>query len=146
MRLCLIIISVALSLTGALLFQPARGTADSDPLLIIVNNKVPVTALSQAEVKQIFLKQRQNWSSGGKMVPMNAKPGSPARAAFQNKILGMDENGEKAYWQEQKIMTGLTPPAEISNVPKAVFTVERSIGYCLKSQHKSGTSRVVLTL
>lgn len=132
----------------AALTIPSSGRADGDDdaLLIIANNGVKESTITASEVKQIFLKQRASWRSGGKVTPINAKPGSPERAAFLKKVLGMNASEETSYWQDQKIKKGLTPPPEFANTPKAVFSLKGSIGYCLKSAYRPGTVKVLLTL
>lgn len=146
MKTWILIFSASLVLGGVFVLRPASGGADDTTLVIIAHPSVPVSRLSANEVRQIFLKERTNWPGGGKIVLMNAKSGSPERAAFQAKVLGMDDSAEKAYWQKQKIKKGLTPPPEISNTQRGVFSLQQSLSYCLKSQYKTGTSKVLLTL
>ena len=146
MKTWILLFSASLLLCGAVLLRPSPGEAGDNTLVIIANKSAPVSSITAAEVKQIFLKQRTNWPGGGKIVVMNAKSGSPARQAFQSKVLGMNGSTEKAFWQEQKIKKGVTPPPEISNTQKGVFSLKMSISYCLKSQYKAGTGKVLLSL
>ena len=139
-------LSISLFLSGFVMLKSSRGVASNDPLLIIANKAVPQNSITAAEAKQIFLKQRDHWKGGGKIVPMNTKPGTAERKAFQSKVLGMDDTAEKSYWQEQKVKKGLSPPPEFSNVQKAVFSLKGGIGYCFKSQFKVGTNKILLTL
>ena len=139
-------ITVFLFACCSTIFIPTSGQSDTEKLVIIVNRKTPIEHITVAEIKRLFLKQRHNWKSGDKAFPINGKNGSRARQLFLEKVLNMTESDEKTYWQDQKVKRGLSPPPSFSNVQKAVFSLKDSIGYCLSSEHKPGTSRVVLTL
>ena len=129
------------------LFPTHAAHAESpDDILVIANNSVGVSQVSVQELRTMFLKQRQNWKSGGKIFPLNAKPGTGIRKAFQAKVLGMDSTGEKAFWQEQSIKKGISKPSAFSNPLKAVFSVKGSVGYCYRKQYKAGLAKVLLVL
>jgi ABC-type phosphate transport system substrate-binding protein len=119
-----------------------------DPLdlLIVANFDVPERSLTQAELHQIFLKVRTNWSNGKSIVPVNQPSGSEGRAEFLQRILGMNESQEKRYWEEQKVRKGVTPPPVFANVAKAVFRLSGSISYVYRKDYLEGVSRVVLVL
>lgn len=117
-----------------------------DDILIIANKGVATDAISIEEVKAIFLKQRNNYKSGGRATPINARKGSALRKAFQEKVLGMDGTQETQYWQEQKIKKGIGAPVELSNTVRAVFSMRGGISYCYRKSYKEGTSKVLLTL
>ena len=76
----------------------------------------------------------------GEMVPHET-----VEAAI-NKVLGMDAAKETAYWQEQKIKKGHTPPPELSNTQKAVFSLKGSVSYCYRKDFKKGAAKVLLVL
>jgi hypothetical protein len=129
------------------LFPSGVANAESpDDILVIANNKVGVNSVSLQQLRTMFLKQRQNWKSGGKVFPLNAKPGTPIRKAFQAKVLGMDSTSEQAYWQDQRIRKGISKPSAFSNTLKAVFSVKGSISYCYRKQYKPGLAKVLLVL
>ncbi len=140
------VLFVSLLLLGAFPLHPSKSEADHDPLLIIASHSAPVSSITLLEVKQMFLKQRTSWPGGGKIVVLNARSGSEERKTFQAKVLDMDDGKETAYWQEQKIKKGITPPPEIGNTQKGVFSLKKSVSYCLQSQYKTGTSKILLTL
>jgi hypothetical protein len=129
------------------LFPTHVANAESpDDILVIANNSVGVNQVSTLELRTMFLKQRQNWKSGGRVFPLNAKPGTGLRKAFQSKVLGMDATGEKAFWQEQSIKKGISKPSVFSNTLKAVFSVKGSISYCYRKNYKAGLAKVLLVL
>ena len=124
MRYITLVLSTVALYAASYLLAPSQGNADNDPLLIIANKSVAQNTITQEEVRFIFLKERANWSGGGKAVPVNAKSGTARRKAFQSKVLGMDASEETAYWQKQKITRGATPPPEFADVQKAIFSLK----------------------
>ena len=140
------LLTVVLISLLALLPSGVANAESPDDILIIANNSVGVNSVSLQELRTMFLKQRQNWKSGGKVFPLNAKPGTPIRKVFQAKVLGMDTTSEQAYWQDQRIRKGLSKPSAFSNPLKAVFSVKGSISYCYRKQYKPGLAKVLLVL
>ena len=55
----------------------------------------------------------------------------------------MDLIDEDSYWAEAKIMKGMTSPPEFSNVLKAVFKVDFSIGYVFRKDYKEGVVKIL---
>ena len=79
-------------------------------------------------------------------IPRLRVAGHHGPVLFQERVLNMSDTAEKSYWQDEKIKRAVTPPPEFTNVQKAVFSLSGSIGYCLESEHKPGTNRVVFAL
>ena len=140
---CYVLIPLAILTLAGL---PSTGRSDPDALVIIVQNGSAAFELNVNEVRRLFLKEKMRWNGGQKVFPIHAKPGSKARMLFQEKVLRMTQSEESAYWQNQKIKSGRTPPPEFNDIQKAVFSLKGSIGYCLYSEYKSGTSKIVLKL
>ena len=138
-------LALLIAFLGAI-FLPSSGQSDTDTLVIITHKSVSVGHMTTAEIRRLFLKERMDWKSGERAFPINGKPGTKARMLFQEKVLSMSDNDETIYWQNQKIKRGLTPPPEFTNTQRAVFSLKGSISYCLKSEHKPGTSKIILTL
>jgi hypothetical protein len=137
----------ALMLLGATTPMEANsgGGAPTD-LLVIGNSAVPTDSVSAAELKNYFLKKSGRWSGGMKVIPVNAKTGSPARVAFQKLVLGMSAAEEMRYFQDLKIKKGITAPAEFGNTQKAVSKLKGSVSYTLRSEYKAGVNKVLLTI
>jgi hypothetical protein len=138
-------LALLIAFLGAI-FLPSSGQSDADTLVIITHKSVSVDHMTIAEVRRVFLKERTDWKNGERAFPINGKPGTKARMLFQKKVLNMSDNEETTYWQNQKIKRGLTPPPEFTNTQRAVFSLKGSLGYCLKSEHKPGASKIILTL
>lgn len=137
----------ALLLIGAALPGGAKSEdgAPSD-LLVIASSAVPATSVTEAELKSFFLKKSSQWSGGMKVVPVNAKAGSPARTAFQQRVLAMSPAEEARYFQDLRIRKGITAPSELGNTQKAVSKLKGAISYVLRSEYKEGINKVLLTI
>jgi hypothetical protein len=59
--------------------------------------------------------------------PIHAPFGSLLRQRFVVQVLGMNEAAEKKYWQDMKVKRGTTPPFELSNTMRAVFSARGAI-------------------
>lgn len=117
-----------------------------DDILIIANKSVHIDRLSLSDVQAYFLKLRQRWPDGNKVVPINAKANREARTAFVTRVMKMQPNKELAYWADQKIRLGQHPPVEFSNPLKAVFKLKGSIGYVFRSQYKEGVVKILAVI
>ncbi len=129
------------------LFAPKAGHAD-DPndILVVINKKVKHPKMSPAEIKNIFLKLTTRWKDGNKIVPINAKQGTPLRQEFLKAVINMTEAREKDYWHDRKIRVGASKPPEFSHTQKAVFKLKGAIGYVYRSEHKDGVTNVILVI
>ncbi len=131
----LLISCVALSLS--MIFAPFPAAAESpDDLLIIANSSARAGSISKAEVRELFLKTRSSFR-GSKTIPINAAMGSKLRKTFVQKVLGMSPAEEKQYWEKQKIMGGITPPASFSNTVRAVFKLRSGLSYVFRKDYKN---------
>lgn len=117
-----------------------------DDILIVANVNVPQEELSEIEVRSIFLGQRQTWSSGQRIVAVNAKAGTELRRQFQDHIIDMSPRKEASYWEDQKIRHGFAPPVQFSNPLKAVFSLKGAISYIHRKDFKEGVAKVLLVV
>ena len=145
MKSKLLMISL-LTFAFAGIFQSTAYAESPDDILIVANKSVPMDSISSAELKAIFLKKKSRWKNGSKTIPINAKDGTLLRKTFVQRLLNMEQTREKSYWQEQKIRKGTLPPATFSNLLKAVFKVNGSVGYVFRSDYKEGVVKVLMVL
>lgn len=117
-----------------------------DDILVIAHSKVGQDEMVPGEVKAIFLKKMNNWPSGDKIVPINAKTGSDLRQRFQEAVLEMEPTVETTYWEAQKIRQGSNPPVEFSDPIRAVFSLRGSISYVYRKDYKHGVAKVLLVI
>ncbi|MBN2340370.1 MAG: hypothetical protein JXX29_00310 [Deltaproteobacteria bacterium] len=116
-----------------------------DDILIIANKSIKTDSISLTDAKRIFLKQKTSLN-GERITPIHAKSNSPLRKQFGEKVLGKSPSEEKSYWEDQKIKSGLRPPAELSNTMRAIFSLKNGISYCYRKDFTPGTAKILLVL
>jgi ABC-type phosphate transport system substrate-binding protein len=85
--------AVALALLALL-----AGTAAAEDIAVIVNPDVPVTELSQAELRKIMLGDRQFWPGGQRVALIVRAPVAEERTVLLQKIYEMSEAQYRQYW------------------------------------------------
>lgn len=79
---------------------PAGGT----PVVVVVNNSIAATAISQDDLREIFLGTRYSLSNGAKVIPVLLK-GGPVHESFLKSYLGKTAEGFRTWWM-QIVFTG----------------------------------------
>ena len=133
---------------AALLMTDSRTHADEqskETLYIITNRSVSIDDISVSDVVHIFKKDKTQ-IGGVKVFPFHASKNSPLRAAFLSKVMNMSLSDETRYWEIQKIQNGRSPPSEVRDTLKAVFTMKKGISYCFASQYKENIAKILLKL
>lgn len=92
--------------------QTSRG-AD---VAVVVNSDTPVTELSLAEVRKVFLGERQYWNAKLPVVLLIRAPAARERDVVLRVIYQMSEEQFKQYWVA-KIFR-----AEVTSPPKIVYS------------------------
>ena len=116
-RALVVAIAVALSVTAVAAGQAAQSQSHDD-LAIVVNPQVPETKLTFAELRQVFLGDKQYWTADMPVVLLIRAPTSVERDAVLNTIYQMQEAQFKQYWIA-KIFR-----ADLSSPPKIVYSNE----------------------
>jgi phosphate transport system substrate-binding protein len=103
-------------------------------LAIIVNKSNPNDDLKFSELREYFLVERSNWSSGGgKVRVIMREPGEPEREAVLRLIYDMDEKDFNSYFLGKKFRGEvLEEPRLRSSTPdmiKTISNVQGAIGY-----------------
>jgi phosphate transport system substrate-binding protein len=103
-------------------------------LAIIVNKSNPNDNLKFSELREYFLAERSNWSSGGgKVRVIMREPGEPERDAVLRLIYDMDEKDFNSYFLGKKFRGEvLEEPRLRSSTPdmiKTISNVQGAIGY-----------------
>jgi ABC-type phosphate transport system substrate-binding protein len=116
-----VIVSLALVVAAGLYRPQAVAAQSHGDLAIVVNPETPVTKLSFAELRQVFLGDKQYWSKDMPVVLLIRAPTSAERDAVLNVIYQMKEPQFKQYWIA-KIFR-----AELSSPPKIVYSTESTV-------------------
>ncbi len=110
---------LALILAAAIgLGSPLAAQTKAGDLAIVVHPSTPVAELSFAELRQVFLGERQYWNANVPVVLLIRAPTSNERNAVLNVIYQMREPQFKQYWIA-KIFR-----AEMTSTPKVVYSNE----------------------
>jgi ABC-type phosphate transport system substrate-binding protein len=94
--------------------SPQSWAVDGGPIVVIVNQANPVQNVSMAELRKIFLSDRNRWDTGKNIAPVIAAPGAAERVAFLKIVCGM-RDAEFSRFFLQAAFTGkdVTPPREV---------------------------------
>lgn len=102
----------------ALLFFILIGLAAAAPVAIVVSNDVPVNDLSFAEIRKVFLGERQFWNPKLRVVLLMRAPVAPERDVVLRDIYQMSEAQFRQYWISKVFR------ADVSSGPKIVYSTE----------------------
>ncbi len=112
------IAALLLLLAGGLCPSPLLAQSRSGDLAIVVHPTTPVAELTFAELRQVFLGERQYWNANVPVVLLIRAPTSAERSAVLGVIYQMREPQFKQYWIA-KIFR-----AEMTSAPKVVYSNE----------------------
>ena len=110
---CAILLSVSLCSVAT---QPLLGQKGDVGVAVVVNADTPVDNLSLAEVRKIFLGDRQYWTANIPVVLLMRAPVARERDVVLKTIYQMSESRFKQYWIA-KIFR-----AESASAPKVVYS------------------------
>ena len=85
---------------AALTLACSSAVAQSSEVAVVVNQKNPVTNLSSAEVRKLFVGEKRSWSGGLPVKIFVRAPVAHERLVLL-KLLGMSESDYKQYWTSQ---------------------------------------------
>jgi hypothetical protein len=110
-------------------FANAEGGA---ALALVVSKASPIQALSQFELKKLYLGSNINDPSGERILAFNQAPNSPDRVAFEQRVLGMSPEEVARYWIDRKIRGEGGAPKAVGSVEllqRVVSKMEHSVAY-----------------
>jgi len=114
--------------------SPSRGeTTAAQPLAIVVNASNPVSSVSPAELRKIFLGERGHWPNGRRITIVMLEPGQVERTTILSDVCQMNETEFNNHFLHG-LFTGevLVSPKTLANptgVRKFIFNVPGAIGY-----------------
>ncbi len=125
---------------------PRSALADGTrPIAVVVHPDSSVKELSQADLRNIFLGQKKQWSSGEPIVPLYLVPTSEVSAAFSQKALGKSLEDLEKYWIDERIRGGAKKPRTVptsATARKLVGSLPNAIAY-VPLADVDGTVRVL---
>lgn len=105
----------------ALPVTSAQAQAKPRPLAIVVNTGDPVSNISFAELRRIFLGEQQYWPDHSKVTLLVRAPTAYERSMVLDRIYRMDEDRFRQYW------IGKMFRAEVAAGPKIVYSSEMAL-------------------
>ena len=123
----------------------AESPNDND-IVVFVNKGASVKTVTVAELRQLFLKQKTSWTSGGSVVCINAPRGTALRDQFRKQVLAMSAAEESTHWETARIRSQVSPPAEMLNTPKAVFRIKNALSYAFRKDVPKDVVKIVLEI
>jgi phosphate transport system substrate-binding protein len=111
--MCALLVGVA---AFSLIAIRADGSAAETDVAIVVSPSNPVSNLTLAELRKIYLGERQYWKANTPIVPLMRFPGARERDVLLRIVFQMTEEQYTHYWVA-KVMR-----AEASNPPAALFS------------------------
>jgi hypothetical protein len=143
-------LSTVVCFVGPVLGQEVAEQTDAKDgdldILVVANLKAPLETIGMQELKAVFLKKKLYTDKGQEIVPINAQQGTALRTQFQMRALGMEPEEEMKYWEKQKILHAILPPAEFVQTQKAVLRVRHSIGYIFRKDFRPNVSKILLVI
>ncbi len=109
---------IAVFTMAALLFLVPVPAVAAAPVAIVVSPDVPFDEMSFAEVRKLFLGDRQFWSHGLRVVLLMRAPVAPERDVVLRTIYQMSEAQFRQYWISKVFR------ADVSTGPKIVYSTE----------------------
>lgn len=118
----------ALFVFSALLFASQTSAA----IAVVVSAHSDMAALSQKEIKDIFLGKSKALPNGVTAVPVNQSEKSPIYNSFNEKVLGKPSSKVLQYWARQIFSGKGKPPTTVDGdqaVIEHITTHKGGIGY-----------------
>lgn len=117
--------------------------AEGPKLVVVVAKGSKITALTRSELKRCFLGE----PIGKPLVPFNAEANHPARAGFDEAVLGMTPAEVGRFWVDRKVRGQSAAPRSLpsmAHVVKVVTKFPNAIGYVPADQLTADLQPVVI--
>lgn len=129
-------LGLSTGLLSGLTLRPARAQL-GERLAVVVAKESSLRALSQYELKKLYLGTPMTNPSGDSIVPFNQNPNSPDRVLFERRVLGMTPEQVARYWIDRKIRGEGGAPKAVSPpdlLQRVISKLPHSVGYVRADQ------------
>jgi ABC-type phosphate transport system substrate-binding protein len=93
-------------------------------IVVIVNEKNPVTSLSRSQVVDLYMGKRINFPTGEPALPIDQAAGSRLRQQYYQALVGKTEAKINAYWA-RLLFSGIASPPRVLPTPEAAIQIVR---------------------
>lgn len=125
-------------------FFTIASTIASAEIAVVVHPS-NASALSNDDIKRIFLGKMKSFPGGSSAIPLNQNSSSGVRKSFDSSALGKSASQIKAYWSKLVFSGKGNPPKEVANDQEVINLVKDNpaiIGY-VDSSNVTGDVKVV---
>jgi len=124
--------------TAASVFWASRQALGSlkGEFAVIVHPSNRFDALTRSKVSSAFLRKVSRWPWGAEVAPADLAGTEPIRGKFLQQVLQMNEEQLAAYWIDQRVTRGVSPPLQVRDAAAAKLWVAArpgGIAYILSS-------------
>lgn len=101
-------------------------------IVVIVNTKNPIAAMSKSDLNRIFLGKSSTFDNGSPAVAINQHFSSETRTIFDKQYLRKTPQQSKAFWSKQLFTGEGKPPQEVPgdlDVLQMIAKEHNMIGY-----------------
>jgi hypothetical protein len=116
LKVCTVTLATTLSSIGNFYDSPLPQSSRGTDIAVVVNADTPVTDLSLAEVRKVFLGDRQYWNAKLPVVLLMRAPATRERDVVLRVIYQMSEEQYKQYWVAKVYRS------EVTGAPKVVYS------------------------
>lgn len=134
----------ALTLLSLMFLFTQIGFAAARELAIIVNKSFPAIVLTNKDIKEIYLGQREI-IEGIRLKPVDQDYNQAIRKVFMQRIIMLPVDAYSTYWNNRIFQRGGIPPVlrkSSEEVVKTVVETDGAIGYVWLEEAQTVASRV----
>ncbi len=113
--------------------------------VLVITNPSNSAALTESDVKRIFLGKMKSFPGGGTILSVNQSTSSDVRKTFDKAALGKSPSQMKAYWSKLVFSGKGNPPKELASDAEVIKLVAENpavIGY-IDAASKTSDVKVV---
>lgn len=106
-------------------------------LVVVVSKKSPVKSLRLDDLRRMFLRQKTEWSHGGRITVFERSVEHPIRQRFSLWLFKKKPSELRAYWMNLMLTRGLKPPKVLRStklVKQYLRRVKGGIGYMYEDE------------
>lgn len=123
--------------------------AKAEEILVVVNNSVGDSQLSQNDLRNIYLGNKKYWKGQQRIVVLQRSPSHAGSVSMFKKVVGMSSKEYRLYWRKKELAgDGVEPKtvAKASDILKKIASRKGTIGYVLQSEYvQTPTTKVIYT-
>ncbi len=134
-------LTLGAAIAGAVVGEGVALANDDGAIAVVVNANVPIDEISVSQLRRVFLSEPTETGGGNRFMPLNQKPGTNVREAFDRKVLKLDADEVAKFWVDQRIRGKGKPPRAIPNAKLLLRLLPRldgAIAYVRASEVGAG--------